>query len=951
MQQRAAFLLLLAALACKPDLRGRCTDSSDCRDGASCATTPQGNICVAASGTCTPACGAGQICAANSCIALTPDVKVLVGTGAILSPTSARVTVRIVAAQGLTLEGLSVEVDSADKALATGSIPAAAAGDNLVTLTHFEPGAVGPVSVFAVLTWQQPGGEQNQARSPAVAASIDAQAPAVSLFVPAASDTVAGWVPRTGSNLEVDAQVDDGAGAGAASATLAFDTCPATAPCTYTGTLKSTANTAVTYAFLVPRTAQPAGAEAPLPVTVTALDKAGNQATASGALQIDDKAPVLGAFSLVSQGVTGEDGHTWFLGGQGAPAVEIAVPVSDAGAGLASLLLEMNADDVIGNTTLQVAPLSPDPQAGAIHFKLPAASVRGREGGLHFKLTAADKLGHQTVVPASDTNAIFVDDVPPQVTLLSVDYAHATPARAAVCAQADAAGVFQCGRGGSDHLLRDDSAQISFVVRDCGAGVAAAGPTATAKSGGATHALTPVPAGSAPGTSCAGHQYTAPLNLSEHAPALDAPDSGGTSLVALAVSAQDRVAHAAQASASAKVSVWRWKAKLPAPASGSPALLAGAAAARPVAVGTSTGALAVYGADGSPSWSATLSGIAGDLAVGSAGLLYAVSGDNTCGSSKCGTLSIVVPPTTGSAGTVEACAVSGAGLSASPTITTGGGVELAVAGATSRDGGKDNLYSFTEDTGSCNKQSALYLGANGDLTGSSSNAGQIFFSHGGGFSSISLNGKGFDTATAAATSGAAAAVAPPALTVSGGAVDDALFGSTDEKLRGAHPSTCAIVNCWKIDFASSASSALRTTPVFAAGIVYAADDSGAIFAWDQSTGASKWHQDLGAPVSAPVVLSGGALLAVQQDGTVKVVTQQGALALVQTGSFSGTPVVPAIDRRDLGALPGGVAYVPDGAGWLWAVQLPAAPVAASSTAWPRPGRDSCNSRNAGSTCQ
>ena len=31
---------------------------------------------------------------------------------------------------------------------------------------------------------------------------------------------------------------------------------------------------------------------------------------------------------------------------------------------------------------------------------------------------------------------------------------------------------------------------------------------------------------------------------------------------------------------------------------------------------------------------------------------------------------------------------------------------------------------------------------------------------------------------------------------------------------------------------------------------------------------------------------------------------------------------------------------------VWAVQLGQAPVAASATAWPRPGRDTCNSRNA-----
>ena len=53
-------------------------------------------------------------------------------------------------------------------------------------------------------------------------------------------------------------------------------------------------------------------------------------------------------------------------------------------------------------------------------------------------------------------------------------------------------------------------------------------------------------------------------------------------------------------------------------------------------------------------------------------------------------------------------------------------------------------------------------------------------------------------------------------------------------------------------------------------------------------------------------------------------------------------------RTDAVCAPEG--YVPDGAGWLWAVNLPAPPMQASATAWPRPGRDSCNSRSAGAAC-
>jgi hypothetical protein len=47
---------------------------------------------------------------------------------------------------------------------------------------------------------------------------------------------------------------------------------------------------------------------------------------------------------------------------------------------------------------------------------------------------------------------------------------------------------------------------------------------------------------------------------------------------------------------------------------------------------------------------------------------------------------------------------------------------------------------------------------------------------------------------------------------------------------------------------------------------------------------------------------------------------------------------------------GSVAYLIDGAGWLWAIQLDKLPLAASATVWPRPSRDSCNSRDAEAAC-
>jgi hypothetical protein len=111
---------------------------------------------------------------------------------------------------------------------------------------------------------------------------------------------------------------------------------------------------------------------------------------------------------------------------------------------------------------------------------------------------------------------------------------------------------------------------------------------------------------------------------------------------------------------------------------------------------------------------------------------------------------------------------------------------------------------------------------------------------------------------------------------------------------------------------------------------------------------SGWPQTLGAPVSAPVLLQDGSLLVVKKDGTVALVSAGSILKLVTLRPFgSQSPSAPAIDQRTSAW---GVAYVGDGGGWLAAVQLPSPPAQASASVWPRASRDSCNSRNAGSSC-
>src|SRR5207302_8709107 len=140
--------------------------------------------------------------------------------------------------------------------------------------------------------------------SVAVPSNIDDARPSVSVAV-----APSGWVPRDGSTLQVSVTADDGSGSGPQSAALSFDGCSSCA--VLSGLLAGNV-----FTFQVPRSVQTAGSETPVSFTVTVLDRAGNQATAQGSLQIDDAPPQIGSFTLVSAPkATGEDGKPWFSGG------------------------------------------------------------------------------------------------------------------------------------------------------------------------------------------------------------------------------------------------------------------------------------------------------------------------------------------------------------------------------------------------------------------------------------------------------------------------------------------------------------------------------------------------------------------------------------------------------------------------------------------------------------
>ncbi len=175
----------------------------------------------------------------------------------------------------------------------------------------------------------------------------------------------------------------------------------------------------------------------------------------------------------------------------------------------------------------------------------------------------------------------------------------------------------------------------------------------------------------------------------------------------------------------------------------------------------------------------------------------------------------------------------------------------------------------------------------------------------------------------------------------------AIFGTATGQL---HKGLCGGGACWQDAWTSApyTPGVVSTTPVFDGAHVYANDGAGDLSSWAQATGALEWTYAIGVALSGPVILQAASptVLVVQGDGWVKLAGAAGLSSLVHAGPFDTDPPVPALEASGNY----GVAYVPDGAAWLWAINLPAPPMQASATAWPRPGRDSCNSRSGGASC-
>jgi hypothetical protein len=346
-------------------------------------------------------------------------------------------------------------------------------------------------------------------------------------------------------------------------------------------------------------------------------------------------------------------------------------------------------------------------------------------------------------------------------------------------------------------------------------------------------------------------------------------------------------------------------------------------------------------------------------------------GPSTAASCCSAYINIIVPPTTGNVGTAEPCAtLTTVSFGSPPTVVTDSGVERAVVTSNWHQTPTSNVYLFEESSG-CVADSPATVGVVGtDYQGISANWPRIFLASGQGFTSVDRKSGSFDPTTQAAyVSATAPTQSPPAFSTT---TQDAFFGSvsSDHRVRAAVQTSgvtpCGSVGpCWIDDAtfpAATATNPIPFTPVFDASNVYDADANGVVYSFRRSSTGSGWTWDFrsvtltgpwstlpaatSAVVSPPVLLQGQTVLVVRSDGVVALASAGGVVPLLQV-ALTSAPVAPVVDTRGSG----GVAYVVDGGGWVTALQIAVPPLAAGQNAWPRPGRDSCNSRNAASSCQ
>jgi hypothetical protein len=1050
--------LAIAAAACNPDPRGRCSSSADCRTGSSCNTTL--HLCEATP-VCTPACHGGTVCSPSGTCSMpgVPSVTLEIAANALLSPSSNNVALLVVADNSVVLGGLSVAATAADGGVwASGMVVAAAAGDGGVPLTSFSSDSQGPASLVAMLSYTDSANVQHQVSSSMLPVRIDAVPPTLALSSgnldagPSSGGPINGWFARSfDGGITIDAVIDDTpTGSGPDGGTLKVMPCAKSSGCTVSGILNGAVDGgAGLYKFSFGGDVSAANSEGPVAYSVDAVDSAGNHVDQTGSVLIDGKAPATGSAIVVvnaDAGTLGADGQLWFGAGTAGRDVEIALQATDNGVGLdvAGSTLTVAAGDFDPGqqnvfTGFQPAASAGGPD-GSVHFIIHTGITSDREGPLRFSVAIFDKLGNAAPPIAGQ---ILVDDLGPEVSVGIVNYSATTPARATVCAA-----TVTCGRGAAgaeDHALPDDVVTVVLSVQDCGVGYdLGARPTTEVLAGGQNtnfvidSALYDTGAGNcANGSTNLRYHFAVQIDLGKYAPLLTADASGKSEARAITVGYDqlggqgfngDDSTPAGTGGAPIEISRVRWKAALAGRATGDPALIpldASAVAETPrnlvVAVEGQTPLTsnASSGLEVFDSTGAVVSQIAltsdgthfdhatGTVAVGHTGSLWIAGTPNSCSTAlNCTSNLWLVRLAQNASGQTSPilsdCVVSGAvGSLAVRNGIEGGIVEtvLASIGTAGTQAQSAAAFSASIFNGAlrCNQTDTTFRVGFATTTGISVANSNVFVSGQSGFYSLPVNGTGnFALATSQTpftdSSGNAlfALPAAPALLLTGtvispyfGAVDS-LATPSQQRLREATLSGATWVPAAAPWSNVAVSNPVLHTPVFDTQWLYTTDTRGVLQLSSLGVGNNdKVVTITSSPVStsggssllvsAPVLIkgntTGSSALTVQANGIVNLVSlvpangggspKLTATSQATVGAFTSAtlaPPAPVLDARGTGS----VAYVIDGGNCsatatcgtaaVWALQLGKAPVAASASTWPRPGHDSCNSRQADGAC-
>ena len=1046
--------LSIAAAACNPDPRGRCTNSGDCRTGASCDTTL--HICEATP-VCTPACDGGAVCSpAGTCsMPGVPGVTLEIAANALLSPSSNGVALRVVADSNVQLGELSIAATAADGGIwASGTVVAAAAGDAGVPLTSFSADSQGQASLVAVLKYTDSTHMQHQVSSSMLPVRIDAVPPTLALSNghldagPSSGGPINGWFARSfDGGITIDTVIDDTpTGSGPDGGTLKVMPCATSNGCTVSGILSGAIDGgAGLYEFSFGRDLSAANSEGPVAYSVDAVDSAGNHVDQTGSVLIDGKAPATGSAIVVvnaDAGTIGADGRLWFGAGAGTGGtdVEIALQATDNGVGVdvaGSTLTVVAGDFDPGQqnvfTGFQPAASAGGPD-GSVHFIIHTGITSNREGPLRFNVAIFDKLGNASPPIAGQ---ILIDDLGPEVSVGTVNYSATTPARTTVCAS-----TVTCGRGDAgaeDHALPDDVVTVLLSVQDCGVGYDLGAGLITEVLAGAPNttfvidsALNATGAGNCTnGSTNLRYHFAVQIDLGRYAPLLTADASGKSEARAITVGHDqlggqgfngDDSTPAGTGGAPIEISRVRWKAVLAGRATGDPALIPLVASAdagtprnlvvavdgqTPVTANANTG-LEVFDSTGAVVSRIELTSdgthfdhATGTVAVGHTGSLWIAGTPNSCSTAlNCMSNLWLVRLSQNSSGqtspVLSGCAVSGAvGSLAVRDGVEGVAVETTLASIATAGTQAQSAAAFTSMFNGalrCNQTDTTFRAGFATTTGISVANSNVFVSGQSGFYSLGVTGAGnFALATSQAgfsdSSVLIALPAAPALLLSGTAISpyfgavDALANPLQQKLREAAPSVLSwvpVATAWSdVDIAKP----VAHTPVFDSKWVYTTDNQGTLQLTSIAVGTNKKVVTVTSPpvstsgsgtqlVSAPVLVTGNttgsSALTVQANGIVNLVSlvpangggsPKIASSQATVGPFpAAMPPTPVLDARGSGS----VAYVIDGGDCpvtglcgtaaVWALQLDKAPVAASASTWPRPGHDSCNSRQAEGTC-